>query len=377
MADPRAVPTAYLLLPRTLEGFIQYDQAMDLLRSPAVHAIEPARMPYGAFGRMPIWLAEGLAGRQAKRLKLPGAPKAIAMFHPFQYPLARALAARHGAELWYMLWDRYEHAYDATAAQRERLRLWHDLALERSALTFAVTETLVDLEQERGHVVHLAPSAADSFPAPDPTGTVVAVALGHVGWRYDWRLLREIVERMPELVVLMIGSVAEDQVKDDPDYAACRDLANLVWLGYRPADEAARLILCADAGVLPFKVDPFNDAGIPNRILKAARLGRRTVTPMLSGVMTYREAVVRADDAAAWVAALRAERGTRVAPHLDVRAWALAMTAERIDAVLWRRLRSLGVEVPAGAGDDAAPVRPGDPAAPAGPAAADSAPASS
>ena len=38
LADPRAAPTAYLLLPRTLEGFIQYDQAVDLLRSPAVHA---------------------------------------------------------------------------------------------------------------------------------------------------------------------------------------------------------------------------------------------------------------------------------------------------------------------------------------------------
>ncbi len=362
MADPRAAPTAYLLLPRTLEGFIQYDQAADLLRSPAVHAIEPARLPYGAFGRMPLGLADGLAARQARRLKLPGNPKAIAMFHPFQYPLARALAARHDAELWYMLWDRYEHAYDATDAQRERLRLWHDLALERSALTFAVTETLADLERERGHEVHLAPSAADSFPAPDPTATVVAVALGHVGWRYDWRLLREVCERMPELVVLMIGEIAEDQVAGDPDYAACRDLGSLVWLGYRPAEEAARLILCADAGILPFKVDPFNDAGIPNRILKAARLGRRTVTPMLSGVLTYREAIVRADGAPAWVQALRAERGTRMSPHLELREWALAMTAERIDAVLWQRLRELGIEVPAGAGIDAAPVRPERPA---------------
>ena len=47
----------------------------------------------------------------------------------------------------------------------------------------------------------------------------------------------------------------------------------------RTDEEAARLILCADVGIVPFKVEPFNDAGLPYRILKYARLGRRTVAP--------------------------------------------------------------------------------------------------
>ena len=39
---------------------------------------------------------------QAKRMKLPGTPAAVAILHPFQFFLAGALLARHPrAELWY------------------------------------------------------------------------------------------------------------------------------------------------------------------------------------------------------------------------------------------------------------------------------------
>ena len=100
----------------------------------------------------------------------------------------------------------------------------------------------------------------------------------------------------------------------DEDYAACRAAPNVVWLGEQPDEQAARLILCADVGIVPFKVEPFNDAGLPYRILKYARLGRRTVAPPLAGVATWSEAVTTAADPDAWVAALRAAAGTRSDP---------------------------------------------------------------
>ena len=84
-----------LLLPRSLEGFILREQAEDLLRSDSVVALEPARVPYGAFGRLPMGLADALAAAQARRLQLPGRPRAVIMFHPLQWPLARALLERY------------------------------------------------------------------------------------------------------------------------------------------------------------------------------------------------------------------------------------------------------------------------------------------
>ena len=169
------------------------------------------------------------------------------------------------------------------------------------------------------------------------------MSLGHLGWRTDWALLRAVAERMPELVLLLVGEWHEDECAKDPDFAWCRSAPSLVWLGRRSDDEAARLILCADVGILPFRVEPFNDAALPYRILKYARLGRRTVSPELAGVHTWDRAVTTAADADAFVAALRAQAGARTRPDVELRAWALEQTAERVNAPLWERLRELGV----------------------------------
>jgi hypothetical protein len=342
---PEPEPRVLLLLPRPLEGFILEDQARDLLRSDAVLAADPPRVRYGAVARLPAPLRATLARGSARRLlkAIGGDLRAVAIFHPVQWPLAQALlAARPQAELWYGRWDRYEAAYDASPAMRERLALLHEQAAQASALTFVVSNKLAQLEHEAGREAQLVGLAADSFPAPDPGAAVVAVSLGHLGWRTDWALLRAVAERMPELVLLLVGAWHEDECAKDADFAWCREAPSLVWLGRRSDDEAARLILCADVGILPFAVEPFNDAALPYRILKYARLGRRTISPELAGVHTWDRAVTTVADADAFVAALREQAGARTRPDAALRAWALEQTAERVNAPLWERLRELG-----------------------------------
>jgi hypothetical protein len=338
-------PICVLLLPRTLEQFILRDQAEDLLRSDGVVAVEPARVPYGALGRLPGAVADALAAGQARRLSLPGTPRAVIIFHPFQYPLARAIIARaEGCELWYGRWDRYEEALDASPRDRVRLRDLHEQAAARSSLTFVASEALATVEREAGREATLVPLAADSFPAPDPDGVTVALSLGHLGHRVDWALVRAVSERMGDrLVLLLVGAWHEDELPGDEDFAACRAATNLVWLGQRSDEEAARLIVCADVGVVPFSDHPFNDAGLPYRILKYARLGRRTIAPELAGARTWARAVTFAPDPDAWVAALRDAAGARARPDLELREWALAQRAAQQNAPLWQRLREIGV----------------------------------
>jgi Glycosyl transferases group 1 len=343
--DPAARRLLVLLLPRPLESFILRDQAEDLLQAPGVVAVDPPRLPYGALARLPEAVADGIAAAQGRRLRLPGTPAAVAIFHPLQYPLARAVLAQHpDAELWYGRWDRYEEAYDASERMRERLHTLHALARERADLVFVASEALADLERAEGGDPALVPLAADRFPAPDPGAAVVAVSLGHLGHRTDWRLLRQVAEAMPELVLLLVGEWHDDESGGDADYRACRAAPNLVWLGRRSDEEAARLIQCADVGIVPFERSPFNDTALPYRILKYARLGRRTVTPDLAGVRTWERAVLVAPDAPAFVAALRSQAGTRTSPDEDLRAWALAQTARQQNLPLWERLEALGVE---------------------------------
>jgi hypothetical protein len=374
--DPSLRPLCLLLLPRALEGFLLRDQAEDLLRAPGVVAVEPPTVPYGVLGRLPGVLGDVLASGQARRLvralardarrggggtgrpAIGGVPRVVVIFHPLQYILARAIIGIVGpsCELWYGRWDRYEHAYDAGPRMRRQLTTLHEQAAERAQITFVASDALAEIEREAGREATLVPLSADGFPAPDPEGghgpdgerrpPVIAVSLGHLGWRNDWALLHEVSRRMPELVLLLVGAWHDDECKDDPDYAACRAAPNLVWLGVQSDDAAARLILCADVGIVPFKAEPFNDAGLPFRILKYALLGRRTVSLPLAGARTWANAVTFADGPQAFVDALRAAAGTRAAPDLELRAWALQQTAGTQNAPLWERLREIGVDTP-------------------------------
>jgi hypothetical protein len=366
--QPPLRPLCLLLLPRALEGFLLRDQAKDLLRAPGVLALDPPVVRYGVLGRLPGALADIVAAGQARRLVRTlarearrdpargGVPRVVVIFHPLQYILARAIIGTAGGEceLWYGRWDRYEHAYDAGPRLRRRLAELHEQAASRAQITFVASDALADIERDAGREATLVPLSADGFPAPDPLGgrgpdgerrpPVVAVSLGHLGWRTDWALLHEVSRRMPELILLLVGAWHDEECREDPDYAACRAAPNLVWLGTQSDEAAARLILCADVGIVPFKVEPFNDAGLPFRILKYALLGRRTVSPALSGVRTWARAVTTARDAHEFVDALRANAGVRAAPDLALRDWALAQTASRQNAPLWDRLVEIGVD---------------------------------
>ena len=178
-----------------------------------------------------------------------------------------------------------------------------------------VSDALGELAREEGSEPLLVPLAADSFPAPDPGETVVAVSLGHLGHRTDWALLRAVAEGMPELVLLLIGEWHDAGVAATTRtiQALPRGAPNLVWLGRRSDEEAARLILLADVGIVPFERSEFNDTALPYRILKYARLGRRTVSPDLKGVRTWDRAVTIADGAGG--VDRRAARAGRRARH--------------------------------------------------------------
>ena len=99
--QPPEAPLLVLLLPTRLEEFHLRERAEELLAAPGALAVEPARLSYRALGGLPPALAYHVARRQAKRMKLPGTPRAIALFDVHQVPLAVALAQRHaGAEVW-------------------------------------------------------------------------------------------------------------------------------------------------------------------------------------------------------------------------------------------------------------------------------------
>lgn len=338
--------TALFLLPRPLDSFILEDFVRPLLDAPDVAILAPGKVPAGAFMRLPGPLAAAEAARQAGRVKVDGDLAVVILMHPVQWPLAAALLDRNpNAQLWYGIWDRYERAPDADEGTRKRVHELHEAASKRADWRFAVSGALADIEEERGRDADVLPPPHDAFPTPDPGEMVVAASLGHLGRRTDWKLLRTLVDQVPELNLLLIGEVHADETPDDPDLAKLLASPNAVRLGSLPDEAAARVIALADVCLLPFRIDEFNDTGLPQRILKAAKLGRKTLVPPLKGPLTQATAVTVCETPEDWARELRAAKGAGRGGDRQLREWALGQNAETLLAPFRAKLEQLGVRV--------------------------------
>jgi hypothetical protein len=119
-------PLCVVLLPARLAQSPLRERVEDLLTAPGAVRVEPAAFSYATTARMPGRLPEAIAVGQAKRMPLPGEPRAIVAFDPRQYLLAGALLALYeGAELWY-----------GGEEISPRWRRLHEAAVERAALRF-------------------------------------------------------------------------------------------------------------------------------------------------------------------------------------------------------------------------------------------------
>ena len=138
MTTPADDALAVLLLPGRLEGLALEGHARDLLSIPRVIALEPSRM------RPPRFLQDALCQRQARRLRFPGRLRLIVLYHPAQYPLARAMCAHYqDLELWYIPPGHELLEAADEAATRELLAL-DELARERASQVLTAGEHGVD-----------------------------------------------------------------------------------------------------------------------------------------------------------------------------------------------------------------------------------------
>ena len=149
MSEPADDVLAALLLPGPLEGFAREDHARGLLSIPRVIALEPSRF------RPPGFLRDQVCSRQARRLRFPGRLRLLVLYHPAQYPLARALCARYqDLELWYIPPERaaLEAADDANPRELAAL---DQIARERATRVIVASGPYVDDESLRARLREL------------------------------------------------------------------------------------------------------------------------------------------------------------------------------------------------------------------------------
>ena len=149
MRAPADDPLAVLLLPGRLEGLALEAHARDLLSIPRVVAVEPPRL------RPLRSLRDAVSLRQTRRLRFPGQPRLLLLYHPAQYPLARALCACHeDLELWYVTPGRGALETAGQAHARELL-VFDELARERARQVLTATEGGLDAAPLRARLREL------------------------------------------------------------------------------------------------------------------------------------------------------------------------------------------------------------------------------
>ena len=129
-------PLLVLLLPQRLEQFHLEQPVRDLLQADGVVAVDPSRVP---LARMVPTVAARAAMGQARRMRLPGTPRAVAVFHPVQFFLAGALARNPGSELWYGRpeGEELDPGLDAEMAERAALTMTPEQLLVIAPLRMA------------------------------------------------------------------------------------------------------------------------------------------------------------------------------------------------------------------------------------------------
>ena len=105
--------------------------------------------------RPPGFLRDGLSLRQARRLRFPGRPRLLVLYHPAQYPLARALGTCHeDLEMWYIPPGRTALEAAGHAHARELLVL-DQLARDRARQVLTASEGGVDAAPLRARLREL------------------------------------------------------------------------------------------------------------------------------------------------------------------------------------------------------------------------------
>lgn len=149
MSEPADDALAVLLLPGPLEGLAREGHARDLLSIPRVVALEPSRV------RPPAFLRDVVCQRQARRLRFPGRLRLLVLYHPAQYPLARALCAHYqDLELWYIPPERQD-LQAADEAHARELAALDEVARERATRVLVASEHYVDDESLRARLREL------------------------------------------------------------------------------------------------------------------------------------------------------------------------------------------------------------------------------
>ena len=133
--------------------------------------------------------------------------------------------------------------------------------------------------------------AAEGGELPAELAQLTKPIAGYVGnissFRLDFDLMADTAAALPNVSFVYVGAMDRD-----PQTAAAVDtlkerLANVHFLGHRDYEDLPRYINGFDAGVIPYKLTPFNLGSNPNKVYEYFALGKPAVSVALPSLKKY------------------------------------------------------------------------------------------
>ena len=154
---------------------------------------------------------------------------------------------------------------------------------------------------------------------------------GVIDERLDYPLIAALAERFPDATVVMAGPLAKVEREQLPAHA------NIRWLGQRDYQELPALVKGFDVCLMPFALNEATRYINPTKTLEYLAAGKPVVSTAVPDVVcNFGEVVQVADDADAFVAAVRAclqkaepERRARGIERAEAATWDATVAAMR------------------------------------------------
>jgi glycosyltransferase involved in cell wall biosynthesis len=238
--------------------------------------------------------------------------------------------------------------------ENRRVRSHHRTVIARADLVMASAPELVSthrgersgillvengVEPKRFRHVHGVPKELKTVPKP------IVGYHGAVARWFDFDLLRDAAQRLPDFQFVIVGPVdpdAEDRMAD------LNRLSNVHRLGAVPSDEIPEYVAAFDVGIVPFVVDDLTRAVSPLKMYEYLAANVPVVATPLP-VCVAHPVVRTAASVDDFVSEIEAAAGDRGVEEFEVRARAAADEASwdsRVDLVRSQLLKQRQLSVP-------------------------------
>ena len=174
-------------------------------------------------------------------------------------------------------------------------------ALDDADIVVAVSEHLAAVLRGRGADAVVVENGVDferfatATPLPDSSGIEVpppiAGFVGNISDRIDVSLLEAVADRGHSL--LLVGP--RQPLTDETRFAAVLRRPNVQWVDYQPFEDLAAWVASMHVGLVPYRVDEFNRASSPLKVLEYLAVGADAVSTSLPSIVALGDAVRIAD----------------------------------------------------------------------------------